>query len=37
VPLGMIANAVVGIVVGSVLVAVFYLVRRLRGKHAQPA
>jgi uncharacterized protein len=37
VPLGMIANAVVGIVVGSVLVAVFSLVRRLRGKHAQPA
>jgi uncharacterized protein len=37
VPLGMIANAVVGILVGSVLVAVFSLVRRLRGKHAQPA
>jgi hypothetical protein len=33
----MIANAVVGILVGSVLVAVFSLVRRLRGKHAQPA
>jgi hypothetical protein len=33
----MIANAVVGIVVGSVLVALFSLVRRLRGKRAQPA
>jgi uncharacterized protein len=37
VPLGMIANAVVGIVAGSVLVAAFSLVRRLRGKRAQPA
>jgi uncharacterized protein len=37
VPLGMLANALVGIVAGSVLVAVYSVVRRFRGKRALPA
>lgn len=37
VPLGMLVNALVGIVTGSVLVALFAMVRKLRGKTALPA
>ena len=37
VPLGMVFNAIVGIVAGSVLVALYASVRKLRGKPALPA
>jgi uncharacterized protein len=37
VPLAMLVNALVGIVAGSVLVALFAIVRKLRGKTALPA
>ena len=37
VPLGMLFNALVGLIAGSILVAVYVLVRRARGKPALPA
>ena len=36
-PLAMLADAVVGLVAGGILVAVYALVRKMRGKSALPA
>jgi predicted DNA repair protein MutK len=36
-PLGMLLNAITGVIAGAVLVAVYALVRRMRGKPALPA